>query len=164
MDLQIVLRKLTVEDIEFFYVWAGDQEVAKTMTWEAYTNIKDAEVFLRKVVSQHPWFMAICFEGKPIGSITLTPGSGPSACRAELGYVLSKQYWGRGIATGAVKQALKQGFKDLRVQRIEAYVDPDNLASQKVLSKAGMHLECLLKNHTIFKGQIRDSYLYAITQ
>ena len=160
----ISLRPLTSDDLEYFYLWASDPEVAKSMTWEAYTSRVDAEKFLKEIAENHPWFKAICLDGIPIGSITLTQEKGCSSCHAELGYVLAKAYWGKNITTAAVKLAISNGFNDLKINRIEAFVDPDNIASQKVLIKSGMHCEGLLKNHTIFKGKLRDSYLYSISK
>lgn len=157
----VSLKKITLEDLEHFYEWASDPEVAKTMSWEAYSSKEQAAKFLRDVVERHPWFKAICVNDVPVGSITLTPGQGAGICRAELGYVLAQKYWGQGIATDAVKLALKDGFKDLNVQRIEALVAPDNIASKKVLMKAEMMCEGLLKNYVFFKGRVCDRYLYA---
>lgn len=161
--MHITLRKLTRSDLEYFYKWAGDPEVAKTMTWEAYTSMIDAEKFLIKVAERHPWFKAICLDGVPVGSITLNQGKESLAYMAEIGYVLTKEFWGRGIGTVAVKLAIQAGFQALCVERIEALVDPDNLASQRVLKKAGMHCEGLLKNHMTFKGSLRDRYMYSST-
>lgn len=161
---RVSLRRLTVEDLNHFYVWASDLEVARSMTWEAYTHLEEAEKFLNHIVAHHPWFKAICLDGVPIGSITLTQGKGAHACRAEIGFVIAKQYWGKGIATLALKEAINLGFDDLKIKRIEAFVDPDNIASQKVLLKAGMQLDGLLKNYTLFKEKIRDRYLFSITK
>lgn len=159
---KVSLRQLTSEDLDHFYKWASDPDVAKSMTWEAYTSRAEATTFLKEVVENHPQFKAICVDGIPVGSITLTQGKNNSSCKAELGYVLAKEYWGKGITSVAVKQAIQMGFANLEIQRIEALVDPDNIASQRVLIKAGMSCEGLLKNYTIFKNTIRDRYIYSI--
>lgn len=160
----ITIRNLCRDDLPYFYVWASDPEVAKSMTWEAYSSPEEANKFLVDVAEKHPWFKAICLEDVPVGSITLTPGKGNASCRAELGYVLAKAYWGRGIATYAVKKALESGFNDLGVHRIEALVDPKNIASFKVLHKAGMKCEGILKSYILFKGMLRDSYIFSKTK
>ncbi|WP_079989535.1 GNAT family N-acetyltransferase [Candidatus Protochlamydia phocaeensis] len=162
METRITLRSLSRDDLKCFYTWASDPEVAQTMTWEAYSSEEEAYKFLVEVAEKHSWFKAICLDGVPIGSVTLSQGKGNAACRAELGYVLAKAYWGKGIATLAVKNAIKQGFNDLGVKRIEALVDPENISSQKVLAKAGLSCEGLLKNYILFKGEMRDRYIYAI--
>ncbi len=156
--MKVSLRNLTSADTEHFYTWASDQEVTKWMTWDAYTSISDAEKFLIDVVEQHPWFKAICLDGVPVGSITLNK---KDEYRAELGYVLAKAHWGKGIATQSVKQALNLGFHDLNIQRIEALVDPHNLASERVLIKSGMQYEGLLKNYMLFKNLVCDRRVYS---
>lgn len=160
----MTLRKLTVGDLDHFYVWASDLEVAKSMTWEAYSSLEEAEKFLNEIAAHHPWFKAICLDGVPIGSITLTQGKGAQACKAEIGFVIAKSYWGKGITTLALKEAINLGFDDLKIQRIEAFVDPENIASQKILIKAGMQLEGLLRNYILFKGKVRDRYIFSITK
>lgn len=157
---QISLKKLTRENLEDFYAWASDPEVTQFMTWEAYTNKNDALDFLINIAEPHPYFKAIYYNGKVVGSITLTPKNINNVAQAELGYVLAKGYWGRGIATAAVIKVIESGFRDLKIDRIEASVDPDNISSRRVLEKAGMTCEGLLKNHIMFKGQIRDRYIY----
>ena len=161
---RITLRKLGRGDLEFFFKWASDPEVTRWMTWEPYTSLIEAEKFLIEVAENHSWFNAICLDGVPVGSITLTQFKGASSCRAELGYVLAKSFWGQGIATVAVKQALSLAFNTLPLERIEALVDPTNIASQKVLVKAGMTCECLLKKYFVFKGAVSDRYMFSITR
>lgn len=163
VEERVSLRKLGREDLDCFYLLASDLEVAKSLLSEPATSKKEVENYLKNVVEGHPWYRAISFDGVAVGAIVVTPGKGSSSCRAELGYALIRSYWGKGIATAAVKSAIKTCFRDLGIRRIEAYVDPDNIASQKVLLKAGMKCEGLLKEHTLCKGQIRDRYIYAIT-
>ncbi|MCO5587950.1 hypothetical protein L7F22_041903 [Adiantum nelumboides] len=121
-----------------------------------HTSTDDGKKFLESVAIPHPWFKAICLNGVPIGSLTLTQGSGLDCCRAELGYVLRKAHWGKGFTTQAVKLALVQGFKELEIQRVEAFVYPENKASQKVLLKAGFVEEGLLRKYKFVKGTVRD--------
>lgn len=55
----------------------------------------------------------------------------------DLGYRFAKKYWGQGIATEASLAALDFGFSELELQRIVAYIIPENVGSQKVLEKLG---------------------------
>lgn len=159
----VSLRPLRATDLDAFLTWAGDPEVTKSLRWDHYTDRRVAEKFLIEIAEKHPWFMAICVEGIPVGAITLDKGSGEDACRAELGYVLARAHWGKGIATEAVRLAIERGFSDLSIQRIEAFVDPDNMGSIRVLEKAGLTCEGLLQNYSLHRGRLRDRYLYALT-
>lgn len=158
---KVTLKTFTAEDIDDFMDWASDDEVTKYMMWNSYTSRQEAENFLSNVVEKHPWFKAICLDKKVIGSVTLDKGSGYHSCKAVLGYVLAKKFWGNGLATQAIKLVTEMGFKDLEIQRIEAYVDPTNIGSQKVLQKNGFRKEGFLKKYVLQKGILRDRYLYS---
>jgi RimJ/RimL family protein N-acetyltransferase len=92
----------------------------------------------------------------------VTPFPGDDRCRAELGYVLASQYWGKGIVTKAVKLVLETAFGDLKdLERIEALVDVDNEGSQKVLEKSGFTKDGVLRRFWIHKGKVKDMVLYS---
>lgn len=158
---QITLEKITSANIDDFMDWATDDEVTNYMMWNSYTSRIEAEGFFANVVEKHPWFKAICLDKRVIGSVTLDKGKGMHSCKAELGYVIAKKYWGNGLTTQAVKLAIEAGFNDLDVERIEAYVDPANIGSQRVLEKNGFLREGLLKRCVIQKGAIKDRLLYS---
>jgi ribosomal-protein-alanine N-acetyltransferase len=159
----ISLRPLVSKDVDFFYVWASDPEVTKSLFWGPYTSRDEAEKFLADVAEKHPWFMAICKDGIPVGAITLDKGKGKAEIRAELGYVVARKYWKTGIASEAVGLVLKRGFTDLNIKRIDAYTDPDNIASQRVLEKNGFTQEGRLKKYLVHRGAIRDRFIYSVT-
>jgi len=160
----ITLRPLTSSDLDAFMVWATDPEVTQHLRWETYSSRAAAEEFFETVVKKHPWFQAIVVDSEVIGSMTLEKKSGDFRCVAELGYVSAKKYWGRGLMTEAVALALKRGFQELDVVRIEAKTHPNNVGSQSVLEKNGFVREALLKKAIVRKGNIEDLYLYAITR
>ncbi len=160
-EQQLTLKTFTPADIDDFMEWATDDEVTKYMMWNSYTSRSEAESFFVNVVEKHPWFKAICLGKKVIGSITLDKGKGAHSCKAELGYVIARQYWGNGRATQAIKFAIETGFEDLDIERIEACVDPANIGSQRVLEKNGFLREGLLKKCVIQKGVVKDRFLYS---
>ncbi len=82
----------------------------------------------------------------------------------DLGYVFHRSYWDKGYATEATKAIIDFGFSKLKLHRIWATCDPPNKASARVLEKAGMKREGLLRQNVFQKGAWRDSYLYAILE
>jgi ribosomal-protein-alanine N-acetyltransferase len=156
-----ILKTFTAADLDDFMEWATDDEVTKYMMWNSYTSRFEAESFFANVVEKHPWFKAVCFDEKVVGSITLDKGKGAHSCKAELGYVIARKYWGNGLATQAIHLAIQHGFKDLDIERIEAFVDPANIASQRVLEKNGFTKEGLLRNCIVQKGILKDRFIYA---
>lgn len=164
MDSIVELRPLVSTDAEAFFCWAGDCEVTHSLFWDAHPSLEAASIFLKNVAEKHPWFMAILYGGIPVGAITLDQGKARAEKRAELGYVLAKKYWGRGIVTEAVKLAIKRGFEDLPVLRIEAFVDPENKASVRVLEKSGMRKEGFLEKYLVHRGKVCDRFIFALTR
>jgi RimJ/RimL family protein N-acetyltransferase len=161
--MKITLRPIKKEDAQHFMKWGGDPEVTQSLFWDAYPDVATAEVFLRDIAEKHPWYMTILLDEVPMGAITLDVGKGRAMRRAELGYVIAKEYWGKGVTSEAVRIAIQAGFSELGLLRIDAYVDPDHLSSIRVLEKNGMIREGFLKNYVIHRGRVRDRFLYAIT-
>lgn len=158
---KVQLKPLTIGYLDDFLVWATDDEVTRFLTWDSYSSKDAAEQFLNEIASKHRWMKAIVLDGKAVGSISLDRGLGKHACKAEVGYVVARSYWSYGIASAALLQVLELGFKDLDISRIEAYVDPKNIASIKVLEKCGFKKEGYLEKSMLHKGQARDSFLFS---
>lgn len=160
---RVTLRDFKMTDVEDFMVWATDEEVAHFCSWEVYKSREEAEKYISTEAIPHPWFKAICVDGKAVGGISLNRGEGHARCRGEIGYVTAAHCWGKGIVTQAVKLAVSAVFQDLPdLERIEGLVEPQNLASQRVLEKVGFVKEGLLSRYLNFKGKTRDFYVYRI--
>ncbi|KAJ9182133.1 hypothetical protein P3X46_006159 [Hevea brasiliensis] len=159
----ISFRPLEVSDVDDFMVWASDERVTHFCSFNPYTSKEDGINYIKNTVISHPWFRAICLNNRPIGAISVTKNSGNDICRGELGYVLAGQYWGKGIATRAVKMVAKTIFSERpELERLEALVDVQNVGSQKVLEKAGFTREGVLRRYFILKGRSRDVVMYSL--
>ncbi|KAF8016763.1 hypothetical protein BT93_H2096 [Corymbia citriodora subsp. variegata] len=157
---KISLRPLQLSDVDDFMVWATDPEVARFCRWEPYTSRNDALAYIAGTALPHPYYRAICLDGRPVGSLYVTRNEDRmEACRGELSYALGSGYWGRGIATEAVTAAVKEVFGERpELERVEAIVYAENKASQRVLEKAG---EGLLRKYVVIKGRTRDAFMFS---
>ncbi|MEY2922367.1 MAG: putative ribosomal N-acetyltransferase YdaF [Bacteroidota bacterium] len=86
----------------------------------------------------------------------------PEDFRAEVGYILSGEYHGRGIITEALQRVIQFGFEEMRFNSIEAVIDPENFGSEKVLLKNNFVKEGHFKEHTFFNGDFLDSVFYSL--
>jgi len=84
--------------------------------------------------------------------------------RAEIGFTLRRDNWGRGLATEASLLLLAFGFDQLGMHRIAATSHPDNVASHRVLEKIGMAPEGRIRDHLFFNGAWQDSLTFAILE
>lgn len=63
----------------------------------------------------------------------------PETNEIEIGYLLGKPFWGTGLATESAQEGISYGFESLGLQEIVGIVHPENLGSQRVLEKIGLH-------------------------
>ena len=81
---------------------------------------------------------------------------------ATIRFWISKDYWGEGIATKAVKEICNYCFNKMKLKRVDAYVFKHNLGSINVLEKSGFHREGLLKYFDKKADKLIDEYICAI--
>jgi RimJ/RimL family protein N-acetyltransferase len=106
--------------------------------------------------------LTIAVDGKAIGSIGIVLHTDIERITAELGYFIGENYWNRGITTEAVKQMTAYSFANFQLHKIYATPFDFNIASQKVLQKAGFEREAILKQAAIKNGKIIDLHYYSL--
>ncbi|MGH8129350.1 MAG: GNAT family N-acetyltransferase [Steroidobacteraceae bacterium] len=104
---------------------------------------------------------AIEVDGLAVGGIGLVPGEDVHVKCAHIGYWLGEPYWGRGIATDAVRAVSDYGLTRLGFLRLEAPVFEWNPASMRVLEKCGFSPEGVMEKSVLKDGEIINSVLYA---
>ena len=122
----------------------------------------NASIFLKAATSAaEPSNLAIEVEGEAAGAIGYVPGMDVERYSAEIGYWLGESYWGRGIASEALLLVTDHVFTTANLLRLFALPFADNLASARVLEKAGYVREAILRSSSVKYGQPRDQILYA---
>ena len=86
----------------------------------------------------------------------------PEHHRAEVGYWIGLPFWGRGLATAALRLIIQFGFETLRLNRIAAGHFPQNPASGRVMQKANMRFEGTLRGALLHRDEYKDEARYAI--
>lgn len=81
---------------------------------------------------------------------------------ADLGFIFSREVWGKGYATEAARTLVRVGFEQLGLNRIFSTCDVANGASARVLEKVGLQREATLERHKYARGQWWTSFLYAV--
>jgi RimJ/RimL family protein N-acetyltransferase len=160
------LRPPVMDDAPIiFATWAQDPEVSRYVTWPPHRSVDDSRDFLRYCAdgwAKHgPFAWAIDLrEGhRLVGTIELRP----QGHRVELGYVLARPYWGRGLMSEAVRVLVDWALDQPDVHRTWAVCDVDNPASARVLEKAGMEREGKLRRWATVNAspRPRDAWCYA---
>jgi RimJ/RimL family protein N-acetyltransferase len=103
-------------------------------------------------------------DGFLIGGAGIALNTGSNAHRGEIGYWVSKNYRGRGLATAAVKALSQYAFETLGLRRIEATAFPHTAASHRVLERAGFTREGDLQGYHVKKGVLIDASMYGLVK
>ena len=124
-------------------------------------TLEHAHAFIDKVSRCDPIEnFAITVDDVAVGSIGIIKGEGISRVSAEVGYWLAEPYWGRGIATAALRAMTQYAIDHFELTRVFALVFAHNSGSIRILEKAGYVREGAMKQSTIKDGVIQDEYLY----
>ena len=126
-----------------------------------YTT-RDGQTFIKQARSMRPeTFFAIAVSGEACGGIGFALQSDVDRVSAEVGYWLGEAYWGRGIATDALIAVSQYAIETHGLTRLFAVPFAYNLASCRVLEKAGYVLEARLRRSAVKDGAIVDQFQYA---
>jgi RimJ/RimL family protein N-acetyltransferase len=165
---RLILRPPEPADAEAVYRgWATDPEVTRYVVWRPHRAPADAESYVRTSVErwgsgvEYTWLICLKPGGEPIGAIALRK----DGFKANVGYVLARPHWNKGFMTEAVRTVIDVAFADPAVVRVGACCDIDNHASARVMEKAGMTREGILKSwlvHPVQGAAPRDCLSYSI--
>lgn len=164
---RLIIRAFTENDVDDLFEYASDEDVAAFLVWDPHKSKADTFEFLRmsKEVFQNSdiidWGIELKENGKLIGGISIRKWNDANRC-GDIGYVLSKKYWGKGITTEALKAVIQFGFEVLNANRLEAHCDEVNSASYRVMEKAGMKYEGTLRQKVFLKGKFLNIRFYSI--
>lgn len=164
---RLLLRELSLDDAADLFQYASDPAVPRYSTWSVHESIEDSKRFLNAAIKQYKNHQLACWgivhkaDKKLIGTCGFGNWIADQA-RAELGYALSRKYWGKGYMPEAVRPVITFGFRMMKLNRIEGRCIIPNTASARVMEKVGMKFEGVLRQHLFAKGSFQDVKMYSI--
>lgn len=162
----IQLRPWKYDDANELASLANNEKVSAYMR-DAFPypySLEAAQSFLELCKAANPvqeLYYAVTVNGILAGGAGLILGRDVACRSAEVGYWLGEKFWGRGIATQAIRQLCEIGFQKFDIVRLEATVFANNIASQHVLEKCGFVREGILRKSVWKRGVLQDSIMYA---
>lgn len=164
---RLILRKPVAADTPHLYeAYARDPEVTRYLTWRPHRGVADGEEHAAQQLAAwesgkyFSWVISVKEGGELAGMISMRP----EGWRVELGYVLGRRWWGRGLMTETVRAVIDYTLSEPEVFRVWAVCDVENAASARVLEKAGMRREGILRRwamHPNMGAEPRDCFCYA---
>ncbi|MCK5758403.1 MAG: GNAT family N-acetyltransferase [Clostridiales bacterium] len=166
---RLLLRRFVIEDtVPMFKNWASDSDVTTYLTWQPHENVEATKNILNMWIEDYKstdcynWGIVPVDYGKVIGSIAVVNQNFDYA-RCEVGYCIGKSFWGMGIMAEALKGVIGFLISEIGFNRVHAYHHIENKGSGKVMLKAGMKYEGLLREYVKnSSGIYTDCNMYSI--
>lgn len=164
---RLFLRKISSKDAETLFKYWSDPEVTKYLNVTTFKNIEQAFSLIRLLNGLYRkkegirWGIVTKKDNEIIGTCGFNNWIKKSS-RGEIGYELGRKYWGKGYATEAVREILKYGFKNMNLNRIEAFTVPQASASINLLEKLGFKKEGMLREYGYWNGKYWDENVYSL--
>ena len=165
------LRRFVESDAEaMFENWASSAENLTYVTCDPHSDVEVTRNSIRNWIASYAnpnyYKWAICLKENPeqvIGDISIVAmDENDSSC--EIGYILGKTYWGRGMMTEALKAVLDFCFTQAGFQKVRARYASLNPASGRVMEKAGMTYLKTIANGVERKDYVTDLIYYQISR
>jgi RimJ/RimL family protein N-acetyltransferase len=161
------LRAYRAQDLDALYALYSDPRVMRYWSFPPWREVAQARAYLERVQAENAagvvlaWALADRASDAFIGTATLHSLQREQA-RAELGYSLHPDWQGRGLAAEALRRVIAHAFGPMQLRRLEADVDPRNLASCRLLERLGFQREGLLRARWRVAGEDCDSAFYGL--
>jgi len=162
---RLLFRPIGMLDaVSIFDNYAQDPEVSRYLTWRPHAGLQQTEAYVQsclQATTYRTYVLVRRTDDEVIGSFDLR-NTGPA--RLGYGYVLACPYWGKGLMTEALAEVVGWALRQPSIWRIGDVVDAENLASARVMEKAGLEREGLLRRwgmHPNMGDAPRDCFSYS---
>ena len=152
---RLILRPFRDNDAaDMFHYWTADKEVTKYLSWQAHPAVEATEAILKIWLKGYDdpccfrWAITVKEAGDHAVGIIDCVDMDKNIPSCEIGYALSREFWGKGIMTEALVAVIDY-LKEAGFLRIAARHNTKNPASGKVMLKAGMQFEGILRRSDI---------------
>lgn len=162
---RLILRALSLDDTDSLLRHFSEEEINRYSSYERLDREDILDFYKKFIEPGRPTRIRLGIVLKETGELVGTLGYHNLSRidrSAEIGYDLSRLYWGKGMMTEAVDALIRHGFEHMNLNRIEATADSENLKSIRLLERSGFFREGLLRDHCYYKGRFHDEVIYSL--
>ncbi|AWE07365.1 N-acetyltransferase [Lysinibacillus sp. 2017] len=168
---RLILRRMELSDApKAFDNWLSDERVSDNRVSAAHKTVSETIERIEKIVKDYDnkdfcwWTIERKVTGELIGEIDLYDFDNTTG-NCEVSYSIGYEWWNQGYGTEVLRAIMEFGFRNMNIHKIAAAHNTDNIASGKVMRKAGMVQEGIIR-HMVrnAKNQYKDCAIYGILQ
>ncbi|MBU3143993.1 GNAT family N-acetyltransferase [Clostridium sp. CF012] len=158
---RLILKEISVKDCNYLFEIFSDEEVLKYYDIEPLKTLEEAnnliQLFCRRFKNKKGirWGIHLKNTDKLIGTCGYQ-SIDIQSLRTDIGYEMSKEYWGQGLMKEALQAIIGFGFNNMSLNRIQALVEPNNKNSIQLLHRIGFSEEGILSEYEHYKGVFKD--------
>jgi len=164
---RFILRKGVVNDSKDLFELYSNENVVKYLPLKLFDSVEDAideinwyeKIFKEQIGLR--WVIEETMTQKVIGTCGYLNYEKEHK-RIEIGYDLKPEYWGKGIMQEALSKIIHFAFTSMKINKIEAKIEPENKSSIKLLEKLDFYKEGVLRQHEFEKGKYVDLAIFSI--
>ena len=163
--VNICFRPLDTKDAEAIHSYASDENVKRFIGWPLMKTLEDTRSYIEEMLKReeagtHLYASVVLRATEEIIGTVMIFNFDREANHAEIGYVFSRKYWGRGYGTEAAALMIGFAFDSLCLHKLHARVVDANIGSARVLEKNGFVLEGRVKDYYFIDGSYYDLMLF----
>jgi len=166
---RLLFRKILVSDAKDVLLIRSNDDVMRFMDVIRFESIAEAEKMIQSVEESYNkgdginWAIIEKHSNSFVGYFGFFRII-PEHCRAEIGYALKPEYWGKGYMYETINKMVKFGFENMKFHSIEANVNPENEKSKRVLERIGFKKEAYFRENYLFNNKFLDSIIYSLLE
>ena len=167
---RLLLRPWLGSDAEDLYQYAKDPAVGPIAGWKPHTSVENSREIIRYILSAEGTY-AVCLKSdrKPVGCVGLTVGEASNFhlpdTEGEIGYWIGVPFWGQGLIPEAVREIIRHGFEDMKLDKIWCGYFEGNDRSRRVQEKCGFVYHHTNKDiHWKLMDDIRTEHITCLTR
>ena len=164
---RLLVRLVEEADLTDLLAINGDDEVTRYLPYASWQSLADGQAWCKRMAALNATgnglqFVALEKSSRRVVATCLLFRYDEQSARAELGYVLGREHWGRGLMHEALSALISYAFETCALRRVEAEVNPANDPSNRLLQKLGFRKEGLLRQRWFDKGSAHDTNIYGL--
>ncbi len=163
---RLILREIAAGDASALHKFWSDKIVTEYMVLDPFTRIEETVQMIVVLTGLFAdgegarWAIVRKEDGAVIGTCGFH-NLKPEHFRAEIGYELGREYWGRGLMAEALAAILRYGYDTMGFNRVEAFVNAGNARSVRILERHGFRLDGTLRQYEFARGRFVDQHCFS---
>lgn len=165
----LVLKSFTMQDADELFSTRSDSRVTKYLDRDKHQTIEESKTMIQRIIQSYKdkaginWIIREKASNEVVGYIGFRRLIRESV-RAEIGYALKPEHWGKGYMSEALARTIEFGFTEFGLHSIMGNVNPQNDSSIRILEKFGFKKEAHFREDYLYNGKFIDSVIYCLLE